>query len=83
MENKEKFYQALRKNKGRLDEIDLGERIGLDEQETRELIGQLLSEYRISYTAHSTCKYTPIKAMKSSMGKRHTGGIIRQARFSR
>ena len=49
MENKERYYKALIKNDGRLNEIDLGEKIYLDENETREIISQLLSEHKIEY----------------------------------
>jgi len=49
MENKERYYKALIKNDGQLNEIDLGEKLYLDENETREIISQLLSEHKIEY----------------------------------
>lgn len=57
MENKERYYKALIKNRGRLNEIDLGEKIYLDENETREIISQLLSEHRIEYIENRACNY--------------------------
>ena len=51
MENKDKYYWALIDNDGQLNEIDLGEKIGLNENETNEISVQLLSEYKIEYTA--------------------------------
>lgn len=49
MTNKKIYYKALKKNDGRINEIDLGEIIGLDEEETRKIIVQFLSEYKIEY----------------------------------
>lgn len=57
MENKERYYKALIKNDGRLNEIDLGEKIYLDENETREIISQLLSEHKIEYVENRACNY--------------------------
>lgn len=62
MENKERYYTALIDNKGRLNEIDLGEIIGLDEEETRQIIVQLLSEHKIEYQEYQACSYTVIKS---------------------
>ncbi|VFA41411.1 hypothetical protein [Chryseobacterium indologenes] len=59
MENKEKYYKALIDNEGQLNEIDLGEKIGLNENETNEIIAQLLSEYKIEYTENRGCNYNP------------------------
>ncbi|WP_136468044.1 hypothetical protein [Flagellimonas onchidii] len=70
MENKEIYYKALLENKGRLNEIDLGERMGFDENETRELIAQLLSEHKIEYVEHRACSYRPIRTSKG----RNIGG---------
>jgi hypothetical protein len=57
MENKERYFKALIENNGQLNELDLGEKIQLDEDETREIITQLLSEHRIRYEENSICKY--------------------------
>ena len=61
MENKERYYKALIKNDGRLNEIDLGEKIYLDENETREIISQLLSEHKIEYVESRACNYRLVK----------------------
>jgi hypothetical protein len=64
MENKEKYYKALIDNDGQLNEIDLGEKIGLNENETNEIIVQLLSEYKIEYIENRSCNYSRIKRAK-------------------
>ncbi|MDO6471612.1 hypothetical protein [Maribacter sp. 1_MG-2023] len=60
MENKDRYFKALIENKNQLNEIDLGEKIQLDENETREIITQLLSEHRIRYDENSVCNYRVI-----------------------
>lgn len=64
MENKELYYNALIEDNGRIDEIDLGEMIGLDEEETREIIVRLLSEYKIEYAVNRACNYSIIAKLK-------------------
>lgn len=64
MENKDRYYKALIENDGQLNEIDLGVYIGLSEDETYEIITQLLSEYKINYAENRNCKYTPMKRIK-------------------
>ncbi|MEE9362247.1 MAG: hypothetical protein V3U92_06590 [Cellulophaga sp.] len=64
MENKEIYYKALIENNGQLNEIDLGEKIGLDENETREIIAQLLSEHKIEYEENRVCNYSLMKIQK-------------------
>ncbi len=61
MENKKRYYDAFIKNNGRLNEIDLGEKLYLDENETREIISQLLSEHKIEYAENRACNYRPVK----------------------
>ena len=61
MENKERYYKALIKDEGKLNEIDLGEKIHLDEDETRVIISQLLSEHKIEYVENRVCNYRPLK----------------------
>jgi hypothetical protein len=61
MENKERYYKALIKNDGQLNEIDLGEKLYLDENETRKIISQLLSEYKIEYVENRACNYRSVK----------------------
>lgn len=64
MENKEKYYKELIENDGLFNEIDLGERIGLTEDETLEIITHLLSEYKIEYIRNRGCNYSPKKRAK-------------------
>ena len=64
MEIKEVYYKALIENNGQLNEIDIGEKFGLDEEETREIIVQLLSEHKIEYVANRFCSYRPNKPTK-------------------
>ncbi|WP_419210859.1 hypothetical protein ACNR9Q_08850 [Maribacter sp. X9] len=64
MKNKENYYKALIANKGQLNEIDLGERIGIEEDETREIITRLLGEHKIVYTQNRACSYSLSKTMK-------------------
>lgn len=64
MKNKEIYYKALIDNNGRINEIDLGEIIGLDETETREIIVQLMSEYKIEYVENRVCNYSIITKLK-------------------
>ncbi len=61
MENKDRYYNALIENNGQLNEIDLGEKIGLDENKTREIIVQLLSEHKIEFTENRACNYSLMK----------------------
>ncbi|WP_103866504.1 MULTISPECIES: hypothetical protein [Aquimarina] len=64
MENKERYYKAFIENKGQLNEIDLGEKFGLGENETREIIVQLLAEHKIEYTENRACNYSLVKRKK-------------------
>lgn len=57
MENKDRYLKALIENSGQLNEIDLGEKIQLEEEETREIIAQLLSEHRVIYQENGCCAY--------------------------
>ncbi|WP_405411575.1 hypothetical protein [Maribacter sp. Asnod1-A12] len=66
MENKERYFKALIENQGQLNALDLGEKIQLDEKETREIITQLLSEHRIKYDKHSICNYRVINKRNRS-----------------
>lgn len=67
MENKERYHKALIANKGQLNEIDLGESIGIDADETREIIAQLLSEHKVEYLENKICKYGLIKKQKRTV----------------
>lgn len=64
MENKDKYFDALKENNGQLNEIDLGEKMGLAENETRKIIAQLLSEYKIEYAVHGVSNYRRKKQRK-------------------
>ena len=64
MENKDRYFKTLAKNNGQLNEIDLGEKIGLEEKETREIIAQLLSEHKIEYAENRSCNYRLYKTPK-------------------
>ena len=57
MEIKEVYYKAFIENNGQLNEIDLGEKFGLNEDETREIIVQLMSEHKIEYMENRSCNY--------------------------
>ena len=57
MDNKEKYFQALKANNGHLNEIDLGELVNIDEESTRKIISLLLSEYKIEYVVNGLCNY--------------------------
>jgi hypothetical protein len=57
MNIKEKFFQALKKEKGQFDEIELGESINLDKETTMKIISQLLSEHKIEYELNGACNY--------------------------
>jgi transcription initiation factor IIE alpha subunit len=58
MENKERYYRALIEDNGQLNEVDLGEKLGLDENETREIIVRLISEHKIEYMENRACNYS-------------------------
>ncbi len=64
MENKNRYFKALVENNNQLNEIDLGEEIGLHEDEIREIIVQLLSEHKIAYVENRSCSYKPNKTTK-------------------
>ncbi len=57
MDNKEIYFRALMADNGRLDEIELGESLAIDEEETRKIISMLLSEYKIEYAVNGACNY--------------------------
>lgn len=65
MTDKLKYYEALELSNGRLNEIELGEKLGINEARTRELIAILLSEYKIMYTVNGRCNYSIFSKRKS------------------
>ena len=64
MENKDRYFDALSKGNGSMNEIDIGEKLGLDDVETHAIIAQLLSEHKIDFTVHGACNYRVSKKMK-------------------
>ncbi|WP_339925034.1 hypothetical protein [uncultured Cyclobacterium sp.] len=65
MKNKAHYFKALKQSKGRINEIDLGEQIGLEEEETRKILVMLLSENKIKYERQGICSYSPMKHKKA------------------
>lgn len=66
MENKEKYYTLLKNNNGLLNETELGEQIGLNEDETQQLLAQLLSEHKIEYSINKASNYTVLRKGKNN-----------------
>jgi len=64
MESKDHFYLLLQKDAGKSNEIDLGRMIGLEEDETLEIIAQLLSEHSIEYTHEGHNQYRVARSRK-------------------
>ena len=64
MENKNTFYRLFKENDGRISEMELGNKMGLSEDETREILAELLSEYKIEYGENGSCEYRLIEKSK-------------------
>lgn len=64
MKNKEVYYRTLIENDGKLNEIDLGESIGLSEDETYLIISQLLAENKIEYKSNRNSHYSIKKSIR-------------------
>ncbi len=60
MIDKEKYFKALLNDNGRLNEIELGESLNIDEESTRKIISMLLAEHKIEYIANGACNYRKI-----------------------
>jgi len=60
MNDKEIYLQALKTNRGKTDEITLGEMLGFEEDITQKIISQLLSEHKIKFELFGLCNYTTI-----------------------
>lgn len=58
---KDKYFKALIEVNGSCNEIELGERLGLDENSTRRIIAQLLSEYKIEHVDNGLSEYSIMK----------------------
>ncbi|SDM70561.1 hypothetical protein [Kriegella aquimaris] len=69
MENKKRYYLALSKNSGRLNELDLGEILGFEDNETMQIITQLLSEHKIEYYEKGRCNYIIMKGFRGKNRK--------------
>lgn len=54
---KETYLKALESNNDKFDEITLGEKIGLSNNETKELIEILLNENKIEHKSFGLCSY--------------------------
>lgn len=64
MNHKDRYFNALKESNGRYNEIELGEKLGLNENDTRQIITQLLSEYKIEYIQNGLCGYSIMKTVK-------------------
>jgi len=64
MINKNQFLKAMVDNDGRLNEMELGERLGFTEDETQRIISQLLDEHKLVFTSNKACNYKPLKQKK-------------------
>lgn len=56
-EDKEKYLEALRKNKGKLDERALGESLGFNKSHTDSILESLLADEKIEYREEGACSY--------------------------
>jgi len=59
---KQTYLQAIINDNGRHSEIDLGESLGLNEDETTKLISRLLDENKIEFAVNGACNYKPFKS---------------------
>lgn len=64
MRDKDKFLEVLIKSNGHHNATDLGAQIGLDENETMEIITQLLAEFKIEYATNGVCDYSMMRNQK-------------------
>jgi len=62
MEIKQQYLQAMLEDRGRLSEIELGDSLGLNEDETTKIINRLLDEFKIEFVHNGACSYKPIKS---------------------
>ena len=61
MDDKQKYYNALKINNQYNNEIDIGEQLGFDEETTRRIISILLTEHKIQYVTNGICNYKVIR----------------------
>lgn len=64
MTDKEKYFYAFEESKGQCDEIELGARLGLDEDTTEKIIAQLLAEHKLVYLENGIFNYGLMKHNK-------------------
>lgn len=57
MDDKEKYFQALKKDNGVHNEFEIGEMLGFDESETQKIISKLLCEFKIEFVKHRAYNY--------------------------
>ncbi|MHC2991517.1 hypothetical protein OB13_07950 [Pontibacter sp. HJ8] len=55
--DKKAYLDALKKNKGKLDERVLGESLGFSKIYTDEIIAALLADEKIEYSTEQPCNY--------------------------
>lgn len=55
--DKEKYLNALKENKGKMDERSLGESLGFSKQHTDKVIEALLADEKIEYKTEGACSY--------------------------
>jgi precorrin-6B methylase 1 len=61
MTDKKRYLEVLKRNKGKLNEIDLGEQLGYTEERTEQLIAELLQEHKIKFVTELNCSYRVAK----------------------
>ena len=49
------YLNAMMEDKGRRSEIELGESLGLKEDETAKIISKLLDEFKIEFAVNGAC----------------------------
>lgn len=54
---KAKYLKLLKENKGKLNELELGEKLGLNYDETQLIIAEILSENRLEYGINNAANY--------------------------
>jgi hypothetical protein len=62
MDMKTMYLQAMTSDNGRHSEMELGESLGLNADETSKIISRLLDEHKIEFVINGTCSYKPYKS---------------------
>lgn len=57
--DKQKYLAALKANNGQLDEIALGEKLGFTDEQTNQIIADLLADNKIEFQSFGLCSYRP------------------------